>query len=211
MDHSPAFTRFAARMGERGRLVCKALAAPQPSFVWRRNGRDLKMRRNKFKALERKLDALTHESTLVIENTSADDYGQYECLARNTHGQASTSLEFSKPTRPDTPLELVVNNVTDNGVDLSWVPGFDGGLPVYYRLRFKIHNEDKYKYVDAKPGSFNISIDGLKAGSTYLFSVMAANEAGGSKFLPDVKLTLTKGKKIGHICRFTSFNRNVFD
>ncbi|XP_023299078.2 nephrin isoform X1 [Lucilia cuprina] len=195
LDHSPAFTRFASRMGDRGRIVCRAVAAPQPSFVWRRNGKDLKMRRNKFKALDRKLNALTYESSLMIENTSADDYGQYECVARNTHGQASSTLEFSKPMRPDTPLDIQVNNVTDNGVDLSWTPGFDGGLPVYYRLRFKIFNEDKYKYVDAKPGSINITIDGLKAGSTYVFSVMAANEAGGSKFLPDIKLTLTKGSQ----------------
>ncbi|KAM7345697.1 hibris isoform 4-T4 [Cochliomyia hominivorax] len=195
LDHSPAFTRFAARMGDRGRIVCRAIAAPQPSFVWRRNGKDLKMRRNKFKALDRKINALTYESSLIIENTSADDYGQYECVARNSHGQASSTLEFSKPMRPDTPLDLQVNNVTENGVDLAWTPGFDGGLPVYYRLRFKIFNEDKYKYVDAKPGSVNITIDGLKAGSTYVFSVMAANEAGGSKFLPDIKLTLTKGSQ----------------
>lgn len=193
-NHSPAFTRFAGRIGDRSRLVCRATAAPQPSFVWRRNGKDLKMRRNKFKAVDRKINALTYESSLIIENTSPDDYGQYECVTRNTQGQASSTVDFSKPMRPDAPVEILVNNVTDNGVDLSWTPGFDGGLPVYYRLRFKIFNEDKYKYVDAKPGSVNITIDGLKAGSTYVFSVMAANEAGGSKFLPDIKLTLSKGK-----------------
>ncbi|KAL9915607.1 nephrin isoform X2 [Glossina fuscipes] len=193
LDHSPSYTRFAGRLGERTRLTCRALAAPQPNFIWRRQGKDLKMRRNKFKAIDRRLDAFTYESTLVIENTSNDDYGQYECMARNAHGQASTTLEFSKPMRPDTPLELLVNNVTENGVDLSWIPGFDGGLPVYYRLRFKVYNEDKYKYIDGKPGSLNVTIDGLKAGSTYVFSVMSANEAGGSKFLPDIKLTLAKG------------------
>lgn len=173
--------------------MCRALAAPQPHFVWRRHGKELKTRRNKYKILERKLDALRYESFLLIENVASDDYGQYECVARNIHGQAVSGLEFSKPMRPDVPHELHVNNVTENGVDLSWSPGFDGGLPPYYRLRFKLYNEDKYKYIDVKPGSLNATIDGLKAGSTYVFSIMAANEAGGSKFLPDLKLTLTKG------------------
>lgn len=196
LDHSPAFTRFAARLGDRARIICKAYAAPQPSFIWRRSGKDIKMsRRNKFKTQDRKLDALTYESALIIENTSADDFGQYECVARNNHGQASTTLEFSKPMRPDTPLELRVDNVTDDAVLLSWTGGFDGGLPVYYRLRYKLVSEDKYKFADAKPGSHNMSLDGLKPGGTYVMSIMAANEAGGSKFMPDLKLTMGKGSQ----------------
>lgn len=194
LNTAPAFTRFAARLADRGRVVCRARAAPQPSFIWRRNGKDIKMqRRNKFKAAERQLDALSYESVLMIENTSADDYGAYECVARNTHGQASSTLEFTKPTRPDTPLELRVANMTDEQLTLEWKPGFDGGLAVYYRLRYKQLSEDKYKYTDAKPGRLNATLSALKSGATYVFSVMAANEAGGSKFMPDIKLTMTKG------------------
>ncbi|XP_017149370.1 nephrin isoform X2 [Drosophila miranda] len=196
IDHTPAFTRYAARLGVRAQLICRALASPQPSFIWRRHGKDLKMqRRNKFKTLDRQVDALNYESALLIENTSADDYGQYECVVRNALGQASTTLEFSKPSRPDTPLQLRVGNVSDTGVELMWSPGFDGGMQTYYRLRLKQHGEDKYKYVDAKPGNLNITLDGLKPGATYYFSVMAANEAGGSKFMPDIKLSLSKGSQ----------------
>ncbi|XP_030387432.1 nephrin [Scaptodrosophila lebanonensis] len=197
IEHSPAFVRFAARLGVRAQLICRALASPQPNFIWRRHGKDLKMqRRNKFKAIERQVDPLHYESALLVENTSPDDYGQYECVVRNSLGQASTTLEFSKPTRPDAPLQLHVGNVTDNGsVELLWTPGFDGGMQVYYRVRFKLQGEEKYKYVDAKPGSQNVTLDGLKPGATYYYSVMAANEAGGSKFLPDIKLTLAKGSQ----------------
>ncbi|XP_033251166.1 nephrin-like isoform X2 [Drosophila miranda] len=196
IDHTPAFTRYAARLGVRAQLICRALASPQPSFIWRRHGKDLKMqRRNKFKTLDRQVDALNYESALLIENTSADDYGQYECVVRNALGQASTTLEFSKPSRPDTPLQLRVGNVSDTGVELMWSPGFDEGMQTYYRLRLKQHGEDKYKYVDAKPGNLNITLDGLKPGATYYISVMAANEAGGSKFMPDIKLSLSKGSQ----------------
>ncbi|SPP75591.1 blast:Nephrin [Drosophila guanche] len=196
IDHTPAFTRYAARLGVRAQLICRALASPQPSFIWRRHGKDLKIqRRNKFKSLDRQVDALHYESALLIENTSADDYGQYECVVRNALGQASITLEFSKPSRPDTPLQLRVGNVSDTGVELMWSPGFNGGMQTYYRLRLKQHGEDKYKYVDAKPGNLNITLDGLKPGATYYFSVMAANEAGGSKFMPDIKLALSKGSQ----------------
>ncbi|KRG05048.1 nephrin isoform X2 [Drosophila mojavensis] len=196
IDHSPAYTRFAARLGVRAQLICRALAAPQPSFIWRRHGKDLKMqRRNKFTTVERQVDPLHFESALLVESTSADDYGQYECVVRNAMGQASTTLEFSKPTRPDTPLQLRVGNVSDTSVELMWTPGFDGGMQVYYRVRVKQHGEDKYKYVDAKVGQQNITLESLKPGGTYYFSVMAHNEAGGSKFLPDIKLILSKGSQ----------------
>ncbi|XP_030244136.1 nephrin isoform X2 [Drosophila navojoa] len=196
IDHAPAYTRFAARLGVRAQLICRALASPQPSFIWRRHGKDLKMqRRNKFTTVERQVDPLHFESALLVESTSADDYGQYECVVRNAMGQASTTLEFSKPTRPDTPLQLRVGNVSDTSVELIWTPGFDGGMQVYYRVRVKQHGEDKYKYVDAKVGQQNITLESLRAGGTYYFSVMAHNEAGGSKFLPDIKLILSKGSQ----------------
>ncbi|KAM8713441.1 hypothetical protein ACLKA7_013711 [Drosophila subpalustris] len=196
IDHSPGYTRFAARLGARASLICRALASPQPSFIWRRHGKDLKMqRRNKFTSLDRQVDPLHFESALLVESTSADDYGQYECVVRNSMGQASTTLEFSKPSRPDVPLQLRVGNVSDTSVELLWTPGFDGGMQVFYRIRFKQHGEDKYKYVDPKLGQHNTTLEGLKPGGTYYFSVMAHNEAGGSKFLPDLKLTLSKGSQ----------------
>ncbi|XP_037946701.1 nephrin [Teleopsis dalmanni] len=194
LDHSPAYTRFAVRVGERGRIICKAVAAPLPVFVWRRFGNDIKMlHRSKFKAVENMVNGLTYESILYVENTSADDYGPYECVVRNIHGQASSTLELIKPTRPDIPLAINVDNATDDSVVLVWSPGFDGGLKTYYRLRYRLQNEDKYKFVDINPGWFNATLNGLKSGAVYYFSVMAANEVGGSKYLPDLKLTLASG------------------
>lgn len=54
--------------------------------------------------------------------------------------------------------------------------------------------DDKYKYVDVRPTAPNVTIHGLKSNTPYLFSVMAANEAGGSKYLPDIKKTMAKGE-----------------
>ncbi|XP_017838781.1 nephrin isoform X2 [Drosophila busckii] len=194
IDHTPGYTRFAARLGVRSQLVCRVLASPQPSFIWRRHGKDLK-RRNKYSTAERQVDGLYFESALLIESTAAEDYGQYECVVRNSLGQASTTLEFSKPTRPDTPLQLRVGNVSDSSVELMWTPGFDGGMQAYYRLRVKQQGEDKYKTVEVKLGALNATLEQLKPGGNYYFSVMAFNEAGNSKYLPDIKLTLSKGSQ----------------
>lgn len=54
--------------------------------------------------------------------------------------------------------------------------------------------DEKYKYVDVRPTAPNVTIHGLKSNTPYLFSVMAANEAGGSKYLPDIKKTMAKGE-----------------
>jgi len=127
IDHSPGYTRYAARLGVRAQLICRSLASPQPSFIWRRHGKDLKMqRRNKFKSVERQVDTLNYESALLIENTSADDYGQYECVVRNALGQASTTLEFSKPSRAPFHVELMASG---NPMVISYTWTKDG-LPI---------------------------------------------------------------------------------
>lgn len=54
--------------------------------------------------------------------------------------------------------------------------------------------DEKYKYVDVRPTAPNVTIHGLKSNTPYLFAVMAANEAGGSKYLPDIKKTMAKGE-----------------
>lgn len=59
--------------------------------------------------------------------------------------------------------------------------------------------DEKYKYVDVRPTAPNVTIHGLKSNTPYLFSVMAANEAGGSKYLPDIKKTMAKGEFFVHI------------
>ncbi|XP_055904488.1 nephrin isoform X2 [Eupeodes corollae] len=195
VDKFPSATRFAAGLGERGILQCTAQGAPTPMFVWRKNGKEIKMyRRNKFRSEEYQIDKLSSGSRLFIESVLNDDYGVYECVAKNMHGESSAAIQLNKPSRPESPQKLMINNVTDNSVLLSWIAGFDGGLPVYYRIRYRQLEEDKYKYVEARPNFLNATISGLQSNTVYVFSVMAANEAGGSKFLPDMKITISTNK-----------------
>lgn len=40
----------------------------------------------------------------------------------------------------DQPMQLTVLNVTHDSVQLSWVPGFDGGMTPTYRIRYRLVN-----------------------------------------------------------------------
>lgn len=57
-------------------------------------------------------------------------------------------------------------------------------------------NREQYKYIDGLPNSHKLTITGLRMNTLYLFSVMAYNDLGESKYLPDLQKAHTKGKSI---------------
>lgn len=57
-------------------------------------------------------------------------------------------------------------------------------------------NREQYKYIDGLPNSHKLTITGLRMNTLYLFSVMAYNDLGESKYLPDLQKAHTKGKFI---------------
>nr|XP_036227380.1 nephrin isoform X10 [Bactrocera oleae] len=137
IDKSPTLLRAASGTGERGRLPCRAQAAPQPIFIWRQEGKDLQVNRTyKYEVEEKKIDSLTYESTLIIEKVAPADYGAYECVATNELGQTTEIIRLDITSQPDTPLSLNILNVTHDSVSLAWTPGFDGGLKASYRVRY---------------------------------------------------------------------------
>nr|XP_036227375.1 nephrin isoform X6 [Bactrocera oleae] len=193
IDKSPTLLRAASGTGERGRLPCRAQAAPQPIFIWRQEGKDLQVNRTyKYEVEEKKIDSLTYESTLIIEKVAPADYGAYECVATNELGQTTEIIRLDITSQPDTPLSLNILNVTHDSVSLAWTPGFDGGLKASYRVRYREVNREQYKYIDSLPNSHKLTLSGLKTNTLYLFSVMAYNDLGNSKYLPDLHRAQTK-------------------
>ncbi|XP_071494887.1 peroxidasin homolog [Diadema antillarum] len=67
-------------------LSCRARGDPEPEIIWIHNSKEILPNRgidNKYNILE--------DGTLMIQNASGDDEGQYECMARNALGEAKTS------------------------------------------------------------------------------------------------------------------------
>ncbi|PZC82911.1 hypothetical protein B5X24_HaOG209354 [Helicoverpa armigera] len=187
LDSSPSLMKSASNVGQVGRLTCKCKAAPAPNFTWSKNGAKLPVNTStKYYAEYHKLDSITYTSVLLISDVSSSDYGSYECGARNDLGFSTTSVKLDITSAPDQVISLLVTNVTHNTVTLQWVPGFDGGLQSWYRIRYRRIFEESYKYEDVVPrNATTFTIGGLDRNTDYVFSVMAINKIGQSKYRPD--------------------------
>nr|XP_040233680.2 nephrin isoform X1 [Anopheles coluzzii]XP_049464367.1 nephrin isoform X1 [Anopheles coluzzii]XP_049464368.1 nephrin isoform X1 [Anopheles coluzzii] len=193
IDKSPVMLRAAAGFGERARLPCRAQAAPRPKFYWSRSGQVLNVNQSaKFYVEHKQIDALTYESILVVERVASNDYGLYECIARNELGNVKEKVRLDVTSPPDPPVSLNVLNVTHDSVTLAWTPGFDGGMKANYRIRYRELNSDRYWYEDSQPNSYKLTIGGLRMNTLYVFSIMASNGLGSSRYLPDVTRAHTK-------------------
>jgi hypothetical protein len=220
MDNSPQYQKAAGNEGERAKLVCRAHGAPNITFQWSREGSTITG--GKYDKVTEQVDVVTWESYLYISNVASDDYGQYECVARNEMGFDRAVVHLSGTSRPDVPISLRVLNVSHDAVELAWKPGFDGGLPQAYQIRYRQvcakRNDPSadrllinhttifglslvqmgtefFKYVDVYPAnSTSMSVGGLALGTEYLFSVMAFNNLGKSNFTNDMVKARTSSK-----------------
>jgi len=53
--------------------------------------------------------------------------------------------------KPDSPYDLRFVNATHDSVTLSWKPGFDGGLPQRFQVRYGEVDGEGMKYEDVVP------------------------------------------------------------
>jgi nephron len=143
----------------------------------------------------KQIDSLTYEATLLIERVATADYGNYECYANNSLNHTMETVRLDVTSKPDPPLSLNILNVTHDTVTLAWTPGFDGGMKAGYRIRYREANNEHYKYEDGLPNTHKLMVSGLRMNTLYLFSVMASNALGSSKYLPDLARAQTKGKR----------------
>lgn len=154
-----------------------------------------RMPKQKFVVLPiRRIGLITMESVLLISDVSPADYGLYRCRAENELGKSSADVYFSRPVPPDTPLALRAINASSVSITLKWIPGFDGGLPQQYRLRFKKTDSSGgyksaagYNYLDINASELREwTITGLKPGNEYLFAIQSFNDLGESEFTKDI-------------------------
>ncbi|XP_042221326.1 nephrin-like [Homarus americanus] len=185
VEHSQLLNRAAAELGRTGRLRCLAEGAPEVSFSWKREGLLLSngVRPDKYGNETSKTGLVSWASTFFIKNVNELDYGNYECVAENELGASTISVHFTPPTRPDPPLALKVLNTTHDSATLAWIPGFDGGKPQYFRLRYRSKSSSSYQYLDVYEfGVYTYTVTGLSLGTEYYFSIMSYNDVGESEY-----------------------------
>lgn len=188
--------RAASNINEKARMVCRVQAAPKPSFAWSREGKILNISQSggKYSIESRQIDPLTYESVLMVERVDTNDYGLYECKAENELGKNVENVRLNVTSKPDTPLNLNVLNVTHDSVTLAWTPGFDGGLKATYKIRYREASSNRYLYLDGLPSTHKLIVEGLKTNTVYLFSIMAVNNLGESGWRPDLTKAQTKSE-----------------
>ncbi|CAH1107304.1 unnamed protein product [Psylliodes chrysocephalus] len=188
IDGQPLFLKFASDAGDTGKLICRSQASPLARYTWARNGAPINSNTSgKYYSTYRQIDQLVSESTLYITHVTSADYGSYECVARNELGFATKSPRLEVTSAPDTPTLLTVLNVTHDSVTLGWTPGFDGGMRASYRIRYRKVDDEGYKYEDVVGSNVtNHVVKNLDINTQYIFSIMASNKLGNSKFMPDL-------------------------
>lgn len=196
IDESPSLRKFASDAGDTGRLICRSHASPLPRYTWARMGSLIQPNTTgKYFTSFKQIDPLTSESILIITHITSGDYGNYECKAKNELGFATISPRLEGTSAPDPPINLVVLNITHDAVTLTWTPGFDGGMKASFRIRYREINEAGYKYEDVISSNVTeYTIGGLESNTDYVFSIMASNKLGNSKYLPDLTHVKTASK-----------------
>ncbi|XP_049818879.1 nephrin isoform X2 [Aethina tumida] len=195
IDEQPTLLKFASDAGDTGKLICRSQASPLARYSWARSGSPITANTTgKYYTTYRQVDSLISESTLYITHVTSADYGSYECVARNELGFSTISPRLEVTSAPDTPTLLTVLNVTHNSVLLGWTPGFDGGMTSTYRIRYRLIDDDTYKYEDVPGNGTTYVVKGLDVNTQYIFSIMAMNKLGSSKFMPDLLSARTSSK-----------------
>ncbi|CAF1285704.1 unnamed protein product, partial [Didymodactylos carnosus] len=119
----------------------------------------------------------------------AGDTVSIECLLRG--GNPVGKVQWEK-ARPDTPTNLQVGNVTYNSILLQWQPGFDGGAPQQFQIRYRLQTSDRYHYEDIPPRITAIEVKNLEIGTTYLFSIRANNSFHLSPWTDEFSITTSR-------------------
>ncbi|KAG8196719.1 hypothetical protein JTE90_023227 [Oedothorax gibbosus] len=195
IERSGAHSKAAGSEGEDVRIVCKATGAPNVSFTWFRDGSTIASSKkpSKYEIKSRHTDFISYESILIVKDMKAQDFGDYECIAKNDLGFESFKIPVGQKSAPDPPLSLNVLNATHNTVILTWTPGFDGGLEQSYRIQYKkaVPNA-AYSTVDAViQNTTTFTVSGLELGTEYVFGIMAFNSLGGSAYLEEAASAVT--------------------
>ncbi|XP_050061787.1 nephrin-like isoform X2 [Aphis gossypii] len=198
VEHKPEIltmeneSKTASNAGMSAKLHCRAVGAPMIRFSWERDGSNITSIPDKYIVEQRQLNETFYESTLTILQVDQYNYGDYVCTASNKLGRTTSVNRLTVFSHPDPPYNFRLANVTHNKVMLTWTPGFDGGEPVKYRIRFRPIENKNYR-VEELGNETHHTISGLEPLTSYLFSILAHNMYGESSYVSQsLKVTTTK-------------------
>ncbi|KAM5236329.1 nephrin [Ctenodactylus gundi] len=183
VEHPTPLTKVAAAgdSTSSATLHCRARGVPNIVFTWAKNGVPLDLQDPRYTEHTYHQGGV-HSSLLTIANVSAaQDYGLFTCTATNPLGFDHTNIQLVSISRPDPPLGLKVVSLTPYSVGLEWKPGFDGGLPQRFQVRYEALETPGFFYMDVlPPQATTFTLTGLQPSTRYRIWLLASNALGDS-------------------------------
>ncbi|GFV89412.1 nephrin [Trichonephila clavipes] len=182
--------------GVTAKLYCTAEGIPDVSFTWTYEGVVVSDTNSRFKNDIAKLDHVTWQGILTIQDVVAKDFGDFICIARNEIGFETIKVSFLPDSIPDPPLIVRILNTSKNGLLVTWVPGFDGGHNQTHRIRYKSVLDPAFFYIDVHPPATNsVWVFGLQSGLEYEVAMKSINEKGSSLYTTEIVKAMTLGSQ----------------
>ncbi|XP_066098592.1 nephrin isoform X2 [Saccopteryx bilineata] len=183
VEHPTPLTKVAAAgdSTSSATLHCRARGVPNIVFTWTKNGVPLDLQDPRYTEHTYHQGGV-HSSLLTIANVSAaQDYALFTCTATNPLGSDHTNIQLVSISRPDPPSRLKVVSMTPYSVGLEWKPGFDGGLPQRFQIRYEVLETPGFLYIDVlPPQATTFTLTGLQPSTRYRVWVLANNALGDS-------------------------------
>eukprot|EP00069_Balaena_mysticetus_P008295 bmy_05909T0 len=183
VEHPSPLTKVAAAgdSTSSATLHCRARGVPNIVFTWTKNGVPLDLQDPRYTEHTYHQSGV-HSSLLTIANVSAaQDYALFTCTATNPLGSDHTDIQLVSISRPDPPLGLKVVSMTPYSVGLEWKPGFDGGLPQSFQVRYEALGTLGFLYMNVlPPQATTFTLTGLQPSTRYRVWLLASNALGDS-------------------------------
>ncbi|GAB5582151.1 nephrin isoform X3 [Prionailurus iriomotensis] len=183
VEHPTPLTKVAAAgdSTSSATLHCRARGVPNIVFTWTKNGVALDLQDPRYTE-HTYHQGMVHSSLLTIANVSAaQDYALFTCTATNPLGSDRTNIQLVSISRPDPPTGLKVMSMTPYSVALEWKPGFDGGLPQRFQIRYEALGTPGFLYMDVlPPQATTFTLTGLQPSTRYRVWLLASNALGDS-------------------------------
>ncbi|KAK3095758.1 hypothetical protein FSP39_018669 [Pinctada imbricata] len=133
-----------------------------------------------------------------LRNVGCTDSGQYTCLAFNSKGRNKSVFDLQIQWKPLQVQSFSHADVDSTSVNLTWIPGFNGGAPQHFVISHDSPKTSEWIVVlnvsdSGQTQLISRLVQGLMPNRRYRFRIVSANRFGDTSQMPLYVEFTTKG------------------